>query len=896
MSATPAASRSRPSKLSLSKMIPVTSPDPVSTPPAPATSARPPGDWRLVLDGAWQLTGHDRRGPDTLALQAQVPGHVHVDLLKAGLIPDPFWRDQADQCQWVEQWDWTYERDFQLPADALGSWVTLEFAGLDTFAAIELNGEPLGRTANMFVPHRFEVGGRLRVGRNTLRVRIDSIWRHVEGKPRDAECAFENQERLYVRRMQCTFHWDWVHRFVSAGIWRPVTLHFHDRARIDDLFIGTREISLAEGETTRARTARLRVRWETELKRAEPTTAELEIIDPEGVPVWSASCTIAPGRKAVELDATLSNPLLWWPNGTGAQPLHSALLRLVDQDGVELDRREIRFGVRTVSLERLADQPGSAEELRTRALRAAYPERDGRNGDTPGESFTVRVNGQRIFCKGANWVPADPWPSRVTTEHYERLLSLARDANVNCLRAWGGGIYELPAFWETCDRLGILVAQDFMTACAHYPEQDPVFLAAMREEIPAVIRLLRNHASLAWWIGDNENGMKFDCEDPATAGRRVAEEITRPALLELDPDRPFVPTSPFGGRPNNSQTIGDVHLSPFPADQAGMNRDWRDYRRWIDDSIGRFNSECITAGTPSPRSLRKFLAAADIADPHSPLWYYHTKDNPYTDLRQFDMQRVGAEKLFGPLVSPAHFVARNEYVQYELSRLIIESARRQKGYNQGLLFWMFNDCWPATGWSFVDYYGTPKAAWFAMKRAFQPLITSIEEHTEGYRIWICNDLPWPCVANLRLQVQPWSGPAIYSESRSLPVPANSSFVAIDIPRWKEIDAKAAVLVCDIETKNVPPHRAWFFHGLPGEMAPPPTALSCTIRSAADGRSGSLELRSTHYARVVTIDSEVDVSDNYFDMLPGEVRLCDWSRATASPRPASFKVSCWNQET
>lgn len=860
-----------------------------------ASSAPPFAAATLSLDGPWRLVGRDRHSDATLALDAEVPGHVHLDLLRAGRIPDPFWRDQADACQWVEQWDWTYEREFDVPADQAGRWATLDFAGLDTFATLHLNGQLLGRTANMFVPHRFEAGPRLRAGRNVLRVRFDSIWRHVEGKPRDAECAFENQERLYVRRMQCTFHWDWVHRFVSAGIWRPVTLRFHDRARVDDLFVSTREIDRAGGDTARARSARLRVRWETDLRRDEPATAALDILDPDGVSVWFACRPVAPGREAAELDATLALPALWWPNGSGAQPLHSAILRLLDQDGVELDRREVRFGVRTVRIERVTDLPGGPEERRTRELRARHPERDGRNGDAPGESFAVLVNGERIYCKGGNWVPADPWPSRVSASHYDRLLRLAREAHVNCLRAWGGGIYELPAFWEACDRLGILVCQDFMTACAHYPERDEAFLAAMRAEAPAAIRALRNHPSLAWWIGDNENGMKFDFDDPATAGRKVAEEILRPALAALDPDRPFVPTSPFGGRPNNSQTIGDVHLSALPYDQAGMNRDWRDYRRWIEDSIGRFNSECVTAGSPSPRSLRRFLSAEDIADPNSPMWYFHTKDNPYTDLRLFDVQRLGAEKLFGPLRDPRDFVPRNEYFQYEITRLTIEAARRQKGYNQGLLFWMFNDCWPATGWSFVDYYGTPKAAWFAMKRAFAPVIASIEDAGDRYRVWVCNDRLEPVVARLSLSLAPWTGAARWR----LPpfahrAAANSSAVAIEVTKADLPAHSDAVLVCDLSAEDGLRHRAWHHGGFPSEMSPPATKVhmkSCGSLSACEGE---IELSTETYARVVHLEADADFEDNYFDLLPGEKRIIRWRSHDGKPLAEPVKVGLWNE--
>jgi beta-mannosidase len=848
----------------------------------------------VSLDGTWKLSGCARPAEESMSLDALVPGHVHLDLIRAGRIPDPFWRDQADKCQWVEHWDWTYEKEFALPGNFEGRRAVLEFGGLDTFATIHLNGFLVGNTDNMFLAHRFEVGGMLRPGRNILRVRFDSIWRHVEGKPRDAECAFENQERLYVRRMQCTFHWDWVHRFVSAGIWRGVTLRFPSCGRIEDLFVGTREIIRAKDDSTCALSARLRIRWETELRATEPMTAELEVLDPAGDPVWTVTRTVATGHEAVELDAPLARPRLWWPNGAGDQPRYSARLRLHTQDGAELDRREIRFGVRTVELERTPDVPGSAAERRTRELRARHPERDGRNGDAPGESFAVRVNGERIFCKGGNWVPADPWPSRVSTAHYERLLGLAREANVNCLRGWGGGIYEPEAFWDACDRLGILVCQDFMAACGHYPEHDEAFLEAMRTEAPAVIRALRNHPSLAWWIGDNENGMKFDFDDPATAGRKVAEEILRPALAELDPDRPFIPTSPFGGRPNNSQTIGDVHLSGLPYDQAGMTRDWRHYRTWIEDSIGRFNSECVTAGSPPLRSLRRFLSDADIDDPSSPMWYYHTKDNPYLDLRMFDVQCQASEKLFGPLLDPLDFVPRNSYLQYEFARLTIEAARRQKGYNWGLLFWMFNDCWPATGWSFVDYYGAPKAGWYAMKRAFAPVIASLEDVGDRYRVWICNDRLAPVSGRFTLRVALWQGtPRVARSLVPFHLQANAASCVHEISKVELAAGVASVVVCDLETTDGTLARGWHFEGMPCEMQPPATTLSFHVRAPSLSQ-GSLEVSSVHYARCVMIETDADLEDNYFDLLPGETRVVRWTaRGPASDLPR-FDLRCWNQ--
>lgn len=834
---------------------------------------------------------------DAIRLEAQVPGYVHLDLLKAGRIPDPFYRDQADQCQWVEHWDWIYEREFDVAPELVGRRALLDFAGLDTFATIQLNGVELGRTANMLVGHRFEVGPRLRAGRNTLRIHLDSIWRHVADKPRDAECAFESQERLYVRRMQCTFHWDWVNRFVSAGIWRSVTLSFPALARIEDVFVSTRALTLGARDANglpHAESARLRLRVETEHHTAAAPAVRMDLVirGAQGESVWSATrpLTAERGPHLLELDINLTAPALWWPNGTGPRPLHTCEVTLRTETGHELDRKVITFGVRTVKIEHAPDAPGSPAAARTRELRTAYPEREAGNGDTPGVGFAVLVNGERIFCKGANWVPADPWPSRVSVDGYKRLLGLAHTANINCLRAWGGGIYEQPAFWAACDHLGILVAQDFQMACAHYPEADAAFIAALRAEAPAAIRQLRNHPSLAWWIGDNENGMKADFDDPAMPGRRTAETILAPALLTLDPDRPFMPTSPFGGRPNHSQTIGDVHLSALPTDQAGMNRDWSGYRGWIHDSIGRFNSECITAGSPPLRSLRRFMAEADIADPANPLWYYHTKDNPYLDIRLFDIQREVADRLFGPLQKPADFVPRLEYGQYEFTRLTIEAARRQKGYNQGLLFWMFNDCWPATGWSFVDSYATPKAAWYAMKRAFQPVITSIEDAGDSYRIMVCNDLLKSIAGTARLRSMPWCGAALWEQTLAFSVAGNT---CCEIGRVAKASLpaglNAAVFVCDLESPDAN-DRAWHFEGLPSAMTPPPAQLSARWVESAPGRT--LEIHSASYARVVTLDSEADLTDNYFDLLPGETKLVTVSEDKVSEHPIA--ISWWNQ--
>ena len=845
----------------------------------------------LSLNGSWQLIGRNPRDEATLSLKGTVPGHVHPDLLRQGLLPDPFWRDNADQCQWVEQWEWTYQRSFDLPAGAEEHQAVLEFSGIDTFASIELNGKLLGRTSNMFVPVRFQVGALLRLRGNILRVCIDPIWRHVADKPSDADCAFENHERLHVRRLQCTFHWDWVHRFVSAGLWRGVTLHFHKQARIADLFASTISIQPAsDWPTSRTATsARLRVRLSVEREAEDPLTVDLRMTAPEGGIIWQTIRQVDDKEMVVQIE----KPQLWWPNGLGGQPLHTLGATLRNAELEELDHQEITLGIRTVKIRRDLDAPGSDEEKRTRELRAVRPKEEIRNSTDPGESFTLLVNGEPVFLKGGNWVPADPWPSRITPEHYERLVGLAAEANLNCLRVWGGGIYELPDFWAACNRLGILVCHDFQMACGQYPEQEPAFMEGLRIEAPAVIRQLRNHPALAWWIGDNENRMKFDFDDPSSPGTRVVNEAIRPALLELDPDRPLALSSPFGGRPNNCLTIGDCHQSAFAIDQAGLNRDWRGYRNWFSDAIGRLNTECITAGVPTLRSIRRFLAEEDIADPQSPMWYFHTKDNPYTDTRIFDALRISGERLLGPSENPSEFVAKLGYLQVEFARLTLEAARRWKGYNWGLLFWMFNDCWPATGWSFVDYYGMPKPAWFALKRACQPVIGSIEENAGNFRFWVCNDRLDPFVGAVSVKIQPWSGSSQTLRQLPVTVSANASACCLEISKTElppEFHEKRAVLVMEIMVGDQRADRAWYFSGLPSEMAPPPVRLEAELEMTQPGR-GEVVLRSPGYARVVTIDTELDVADNYFDLLPGETRRIGW-RAQSECNQA-IALTCWN---
>lgn len=828
----------------------------------------------ILLTGDWKLKGErPEGGPASIAIDARVPGHVHQDLLAAGLIADPGYRKQAEDCAWVEHWRWTYAREFEVDRLDAGRTV-LEFEGLDTFADVYLNGTRVARTDNMFVRYRIDVSGLLRTGTNELEVRFRTVAEGIENKPYVGRGAAFTSERLYVRRMQCTFGWDWVGRLVSYGIWRPVRLVFEDAAAIDDLYVYTKAID--------GRGAAVGFALEASRHDGQPLSVEVAILDPSGRVVWQATRKLL-GNK-LELTADLTEPELWWPAGYGGQPLYKAVAKLRGEAGI-VDERACAFGIRTVRIEQLQDRAGSAEARMTERLRARSAEWD-RNGDRPGSGFALLVNGVPVYCKGANWVPSDPFPSRIPDSHYGNLLRLARDAGMTMLRCWGGGIYEPEPFWDECDKLGILVFQDFMMACGTYPEEDGEWTSSLAIEAEGVIRSLRSRPSLVWWNGDNENGMFDGEEDPDYPGRKIAERITGRLCAELDPSRPFLPTSPFGGDKNNSFTIGTAHYTGalFEMFDYLRHTEMRDYRSYFAGLLSRFCPEFPMFGTPEIHSLRRFMSEEDLNDPSFDMLEYHTKNHPgLVDFTLFRALEMLADKLLPPAVGTVEKVRRMSYVQHELTRLVVEAYRRNRPYTGGILFWMFNDCWPASGWSLIDYYGFPKGGYYGFKKAARPVAASIarEEEDGRYAFWVCNDRPEAIRGTGTLRVLKLAGTADdsagWTREFDFEVAAGTSS-AVAMALAEELDSKlddGRVLVMDI-AGPFGEDRCAYFAGLPADMKLRPSGAR--IESRRDETAGgSLVVTADRYAKAVLLHGEFVFSDNYFDLLPGERRTIDYRR-------------------
>ncbi len=831
---------------------------------------------KLSLNGSWQVTGVSPTG-EIKTLTATVPGAIHLDLEREGIIPEMFWRDNAEACQWVEHWDWTYTREFEIPEGTVLENSIIEFGGLDTYADITVNGKFLGHTENMHTPYLFKGKDVLCIGQNTVTVSFKPYQNFIEGKRMDLPTAFNNAERNYVRRMQCTFYWDWVNRFITFGMWRDVTIHFYDKAHIEDIYVWTHDIA----PTSASLQITLDTAYEDE---AYLCRESVEILSPSGACVWADDFTVF--DRQIHLQADIATPELWWPNGYGEHPLYKLVVKLYSPEGDLIDAKACDFGIRTVRIEQVVDEVGGPYYEESKKMRRL--DEGNKMGKRPGSGFILLVNGVRIFAKGGNWVPADPFPSRVTPEKYDHLIRLAAEANMTVLRCWGGGIYEPQAFFDACNRYGVMISQDFQFACAHYPEDDEAFMANVRREIPIVIKQLRNNPALAWWSGNNENACHYNWDDRHACDRRIAREALYPSLAMYDPSRPFMPASPYKGYGNTDCTTGDGHMSWW----------WNtedDYRE-MNKIVGRFQSESALEGTPLKFSLRRFMAESDFdGTGNDDMFEYHVKDNPHKAEGAptlFQLLGMQSDIAMGPYKDSDDRILKYAYVQYEWTRISTESVRRAKWYNAGVQFWMYNDCWPAVGWSMVDWYGIPKAAWYAAKAANTPVAASVidTDDKSGYKFYVMNDSGKDARGVMTAFVQAFDGGRRALFTKEFVSRANENEVLYQASNEEVALAKNEVIVCEIAGDCVS-HRAYYYATKPADMTLADTTLSYT---ATGTEEGTITLKCTEYARIVVIEGDLVTSDNYFDMLPGEEKTITYRTMNHFDVKAA-KIYCQNMK-
>ncbi|MBX3080546.1 MAG: glycoside hydrolase family 2 protein [Anaerolineae bacterium] len=812
-------------------------------------------------------------------IDVSVPGDVHRALIAAGRIPDPYYDQNETQCAWVEDREWWYRRRFDLAMDAPHSDERLQlvFHGLDTFATLWLNGEQLGTTQNMFRSHVFDVTTKLRVnGSNVLAICFDRPLDHADPERVKQFSAWGNDpERVLMRKAQFGYGWDWGPRLPTVGIWMPVELKRQRQAALTGTHFYTVKHDAAQN------LALVAVHVEADpFATEQPLAATIRLVpDPAAAADGSIiEHTLSLKRSGDQAVGTaylqVNNPHLWWTHDLGNPTLYTLQIDLQAGDAI-LDSHESMVGIRTLTL----DQSPDPAERGTRFFRFV-------------------LNGVPIFARGADWIPAESFVGGIPDSRYQLLLTAARDANMNMLRIWGGGIYEHDVFYNLCDQLGLLIWQDFMFACAMYPEDDPVFVKEVELEAIAQVRRLRSHPSLALWNGNNENQwihdqVFWDRVDYPVPGALYYHHILPSIVSEHDGQIPYWPGSPFGGSDHASMEDGNRHNwqvwhgnvpRRFGEEPQRVNTpDGVSFALYAKDS-GRFISEFGMHAAPVYETLRRNIPADQLYH-HSPSMDHHNKDNP---------KNKGDNLMIAVTGLPAtleDYIDYSMIAQAEGLKFGIEHFRRRKPHCSGTLFWQLNDCWPVLSWSVMDYYGFGKAGYYYAKRVYASLLASFKLHDDGsVELWLTNDTLQAVTTTVTVALRAFTGATVWADTTPVTIAANDSQPVL---RWDAdcfTDRTAHYLSVASSDDAFPRNRAFF--GMIKDVERVPVAPTVQIAQISPH-----ELRATltapafaYFVHFTVASETVQFSDNYFDLEPDETKVVTITDAQHPLRPTDISLA------
>ena len=661
---------------------------------------------------SWQLSWEDPVDHSKHTVPAAVPGNVIGDLHRAGIIQDPYFGCSSLALRKYEFADWEYSTVFSLDRIP-GEELRLVFEGIDTVADIFLNDEWIGHTENMFISHAFSVTpGQLRVGENTLTVKIKSSVNFARNKENPAACFTLPQcfEGLHIRRAISTYGWDIAPRIVGAGLWRGGYLETLKKDRWGEFYLATIRVQKNE--------AQLALAWNCHLTDTilDDLSAKLTMTCGSSVFTHTFPVRFTSGRELFNVPS----PLLWSPRGSGTPHLYTCCLELFRKEEL-LDSAQWRAGIRTIDLKR------------TETLAP----------DGTGE-FVFIVNNKPVFIKGSNWVPANALQGEAP-ERVLKSLDLFAEAGCNMVRCWGGGVYEDTPFFDRCDELGLMVWQDFMFACETVPQEE-AFFEKVRVEAESVVKKLRNHPSLALYSGDNE------CDDLLGRGylkkrpmstNKVTRRILAEAVYMNDPVRDYLPSSPY-----RSDQILHLPEDPCPMPEQhlwGPRDSWKNPFYKHNNAI--FASEIGYHGMPCVESVRKFIPEKELNDRYGQSWLLHSTQ-PFADENgphayRTKLMEDQTREFFGTLPEDLEtFAFCSQAAQAEAMKYFIEIFRAAKPAKTGLIWWNIIDCWPQFSDAVVDYFYQKKLAFHYIKTAQQPLSLLLSD-PEGWSAVLsaANDTP-----------------------------------------------------------------------------------------------------------------------------------------------------------
>jgi len=759
-------------------------------------------------------------------LPATIPGFVHLDLFDNNLIEDPFYRDNENKLQWIEEKSWEYKTEFALDSEFLkNKSIALNFSGIDTYADVYLNDSLITTCDNFFVEHSIELSSLLKFNNELIFVFKPTVEYALQ-MSENASFNLPGEERVYVRKPQFHFGWDWGPKLIGGGITEEVKLVASNTAQISDFYVST--ISISDSVT--------KMRLEIEISNLDDNDYSIELLGE----------TYSVESKTTHIDFALVNPELWRPLGYGAQNFQNLQVNLLNNDGDVIDQINEQYAIRQIDLIQEEDELG--------------------------KGFKFQVNRQDVYAKGANWIPLDFFHTRVDSNQYRKALIDAADANMNMLRVWGGGIYESDYFYDLCDSLGILVWQDFMFACAMYPGDDK-FMESVEIEATQQIKRLRKHPSIALWCGNNENSEGWNRW--GWQADRGEEEINSiwtdyqnlfnkllPNLVDSLTNTAYWESSPQYGRGDaKHQFTGDAHY-------WGVWHDAEPFANF-ETKVPRFMSEYGLQSFPDMETLELFALEEDL-DTESKVMKTHQKHPRGNSLITEYMLRDYKE--------PADFesfVYLSQILQADGMRIGIEAHRRAKPYNMGTLYWQFNDCWPSVSWSSRDYYGNWKALHYTVKNSYEDLLISIVQSTDSLFIYTVNDKSETVEYDLLVEHVDYQGGTLKANAFVVDVPAASSTLqkSIALNDYLYIDSIQNSSYLDVQLLLNGEVKARKLHHFvkTRDMDLPYTGISYKVEK--DSLGFVLELFSDAFMKDVMINSLHDgrFEDNYFDLPANEHR-------------------------
>ena len=809
----------------------------------------------VSLNGEWEFKSES----DKKWMKAKVPGDVHLDLLENKVIEDPLYGNNAEKCKWMEEKTWIYRKNFFVPQGFKKDRVELIFKGLDLDAEIFLNKAKIKEHHNAFIPCIIDVTDCIKEGDNELIVKLDVGKKRVKGKSLKRYHVDESYERIWMRKPQFVFGWDWAPYLPTCGIWRDVELISYQNIAIRSVFLHS---YIEEDKAV--------VNVEIEIENFTWETISVDLLlslKGEKEHSLKKTVTVNSGLNKSSCKIEVPDPKLWYPQPIGEPYLYDFAFTIY-KDNKELDNYSTRYGIRKIEL---FQEP--VEES---------------------ESFIISVNEKKVFCKGANWVPADSIPANVSEEKYRKLIELASKANFNMFRIWGGGIYEDPLFYQLCDEYGIMVWQDFMFACAPYPDDDPEFMHEVKKEARSVIRELRNHASLVLWCGNNEN--QWIHHNGAWGGKKVRlygsviyDELLPKICSALDSTRPYWPSSPYGGEDPNCEEEGDRHAWQVTL-QSKDPYERVNFKRYVADK-GKFITEFGHLAPPVKESLLEFSPQKELYI-KSPTWKYHNNTFEKGNMK------AAVERFFIPQekLSLEESIVSSQMLQAEALKFALEHWRRRMFDTAGALFWMYADCWGTTGgWTIVDYYLRLKPSYFYVKRAFEPVHISLRE-ASSIEVWVTNDTYNTYPVDIEYGIKTFDGEELIKERKQEKLSVGEARIIgkLDTTGISQKQRSRVFCYAKVYSKNrlISQNRCFLVDFKELEL------LQLNLRTILTKISKCvyrLELSSEKFAWMVKIGlpEGASLNDNYFDIFPGESHqvIITASKAISTE---SIRISTMNQ--